>query len=99
MRFIEKKERIKEHFTTRYSSIVVNYGSDDTFFYKIEDKGDYVVEISPSNDFRVFDFKCNWATWEEFIERQVLEEEECNYTIIEEFFDGDEFEIDIERVV
>lgn len=98
MRFIEKRERIKEHLTTKYSSIVVNYEEDDIFFYKIEDTGEYIIEISPFNDFRVFDFRCNWVTWEEFIEEQVLERDDCNYTIIEEFFEGNEFEIDIERV-
>lgn len=97
MRFIEKQQRVKEHLTTNYSAIVVDYGND-IFFYKIEETGEYVVEIGPLNDFRVFDFKCNWATWEDFLDEQVLEGEEHNYTIIEEFSKYGEFEIEIERV-
>lgn len=98
MKFIENKERIKKHLTTKYSAIIVDYGEGDVFFYKIEDGKKFVVEISPSNDFKIFDL-CNCGTWEEFIGKVVLDGDTFNYIIIEEFTDNDEFEINIERVI
>lgn len=99
MKFIENKEKMKEHLITKYSTIVVDYEESGVYFYKIDyEKKDFVIEISPYNDFRLFDFKYNWRTWEEFIDKVVLNEEPLNYTIIEEFTNNNEFEINIERV-
>lgn len=97
MKFIEKKERIKEHSTVRYPAIIVEFEGGDIYFYKIEDMGDYIVEINSYNDFRVFPFQCNYGTWEKFIEEQVTKGD-CCYTIIEEFLEDSDFEISIERV-
>lgn len=99
MKFIGNKESEKGHLTIEYSTIVVDYGHGDVFFYKIEYEKNFIVEIDSHNDFRVFDFRCNWGTWEEFIDNVVLDGDPCKYTIIEKFADNDEFEINIERVI
>lgn len=98
MKFIEKKEKVREHLTAQYQAIVVEYHCGDNIFkdfYTLDENNDYVIGIDCHNAFSTILFQ-DYATWEEFIEEEVAGS--LNFEIIEAFTTQRDYEMTIERV-